>query len=162
MSHEVTFEQDLTAREGCHQVLLRLSELVGRRLRNNHLRGQVVRLTLRDPDFTTCTRQKKLPVSTDDDLVIYRTVRALFDAARERMAPVRLLGVAVADLATSAVADDTPGDTDRDTDAEGGLFSLRETDQDRLLEAMDKIRDRFGEDAIRRSGGKPIDRRTHG
>ncbi len=140
ISHEVTFDVDLATRERCHQVLLQLSGLVGRRLRNNHLSGRVVRLKLRDPDYTTCTRQQKLPQATDDDRVIYQTVRALFDRARERMAPVRLLGVAVADL----------------------LAADQEHPQDRLLEAMDKIRDRFGEDAIRHGGSKLPDRRTHG
>jgi len=153
ISHEVTFDVDVGARDHCHKVLLQLSGLVGRRLRNNHLRGRVVRLKLRDPDFTTCTRQRKLDAATDDDQLIYRTVRALFDRARERMAPVRLLGVAMADL----VATDAGGTT-----IPGGLFTVRETDQDRLLKAMDKIRDRFGEDAIHHGGGKPLDRRTHG
>lgn len=139
ISHEVTFDMDLRTRERCHQVLLQLSGLVGRRLRNHHLRGQVVRLKLRDPDYTTCTRQKKLEDATDDDQVIYRTVQGLFDQARANMAPVRLLGVAVADLGAS------------DT-----------THPDRLLQAMDKIRDRFGEDAIHRGGAKTFDRRTHG
>ncbi len=153
VSHEVTFEQDLTNRERCHEVLLQLSGLVGRRLRNSDLRGRVMRLKLRDPDFTTCTRQKKLSEATDDDQVIYCTVRGLFDVARERMAPVRLLGVAVADLCATDAGDSTDP---------GGLFTVPNTDQDRLLQAMDKIRNRFGEDAIHHGGGKSIDRRTHG
>ena len=97
--------------------------------------------------------QQKLADATDDDQVIYRTVRRLFDVARERMAPVRLLGVAVADLAASDALDPTDA---------GALFTAPPTDQARLLQAMDKIRDRFGEGAIRHGGGETIDRRTHG
>ena len=138
VSHEETFERDLVAREACHTVLLDQSERVGRRLRKQGLRGQVVRLKLRDPDFTTCSRQRKLPDATDDDLTIYREARALFDDARSIMAPVRLLGVAVGDL------------RGRDAPAQGGLFG-RGADQrsEQLNEAMDSIRDRFGEGSIR-------------
>lgn len=138
ISHEETFERDLTSRQDCHAVLLDQSERVGRRLRKQGLRGQVVRLKLRDPDFTTCSRQRKFPQATDDDLTIYREARALFDAARADMTPVRLLGVAVADL------------RGRDAPAQGGLFD-RQLDQksDQLNAAMDRIRDRFGEGSIR-------------
>ncbi|MEE9126859.1 MAG: hypothetical protein V3U11_06935, partial [Planctomycetota bacterium] len=72
---------------------------------------------------------------------------------RERMAPVRLLGVAVADLGATDAGDST---------GPGGLFTVPKTDRDQLLQAMDKIRNRFGEDAIHHGGGKSIDRRTHG
>jgi len=138
VGHEETFEVDLTGRADCHAVLLDQSERVGRRLRRQDLRGQVVRLKLRDPDFTTCSRQRKLASATDDDLVIYQVARSLFDEARPVMAPVRLLGVTVAALRC------------KDAPAQGGLFdrqSGRKSEQ--LNTALDRIRDRFGEDSIR-------------
>ncbi|MHC4513685.1 MAG: DNA polymerase IV [Planctomycetota bacterium] len=157
VSHEITFEQDLTSRERCHQVLLQLSEMVGRRLRKQDLHGQVIKLKLRDPDFTTYSRQQKLPDATSDDMVIYRTVVALFDKARQPMAPVRLLGVGVAALST-AVAPGTGQETDP-----GEIFGCRETTSpDPLLKALDQIRDRHGDDAIGHGGGDRIDPRTHG
>ena len=138
ISHEITFEQDLTLREHCHRVLLELSAQVGRRLRQNSLAGLVVRIKVRDPNFTTCTRQRKLGRSTADDQVIYRSVIELFDSVRRTMAPVRLLGVAVADLR----GDEAP--------TQGGLFDRGDLDRSaEILVAMDKIRDRFGEGAIR-------------
>ena len=48
------------------------------------------------------------------------------------------------------------------TDASADLNAFITLDRDRLLQAMDKIRNRFGEDAIHHGGGKSIDRRTHG
>ena len=101
------------------------------------MRGQVVRLKVRDPDFTTRSRQKKLVDPTCDDMAIYRSAVDLFDAVRSPMAPVRLLGVAVADLRTG------------DAPAQGNLFDRAATDRAAgLLSAMDEIRDRFGDDAI--------------
>ena len=138
ISHEITFERDLTLRQHCHKVMLELSTQVGRRLRQNALKGSVVRIKVRDPDFTTRTRQHKLRGPTADDQLIYRTAVDLFGQVRETMAPVRLLGVAVAELGADAAP------------TQGGLFDRGDLDRSsEILAAMDKIRDRFGEGSIR-------------
>ena len=140
ISHEVTFERDLTSREKCHQVILDLSAQVGRRLRKHELLGQVIRLKVRDPDFTTRSRQKKLTAATCDDGLIYRTAIELFSKVRETMAPVRLLGVAAAEL------------QEEGTQRQGGLFDAVDQESGKsaeIMKAMDRIRDRFGEDSIR-------------
>ncbi|MCA8943219.1 MAG: DNA polymerase IV, partial [Planctomycetes bacterium] len=112
-------------------------ERVGRRLRRARLRGRVVKLKLRFPPFRTISRQISLDVASDDDLAIYRAVVGLFDAAHGGR-PVRLLGVGVAGL------------TDEVEPAQGGLFEApTESKSADVLRAMDAIRDRFGEDAIR-------------
>jgi DNA polymerase-4 len=138
LSHETTFEDDVTDDETLRRVLLELSEAVGRRLRRHGLRGEVVRLKLRYPPFETHTRQRKLPAPTDDDMVIYRTAKALLHEARPGGRPVRLLGVGVSDLAT--------GPEPR----QASLFDDPRADERsrKLLRAMDRIRDRFGDDAI--------------
>jgi len=140
ISHETTFDLDLTAREHCHQVLLEQSAQVGRRLRKHGLLGRVIRIKVRDPDFTTRSRQRKLTAATDDDVTIYRTAVELFDAVREPMAPVRLLGVAAADL------------RDQDALRQQSLFGEAAFDggkSSEIMKVMDHIRDRFGEDSIR-------------
>jgi DNA polymerase-4 len=130
-SHEETFERDLVAAADCHAVLLRLAQAVARRLRKDGQRGRVVKLKLRHPPFVTLTRQVTLPAATCDDLTIYRAALALFERARPDARPVRLLGVGVADLSSGAV--DEPRSRG-------------------LLAALDAIKDRFGEDAIRHGG----------
>lgn len=142
ISHEVTFERDVTDHERCHAVLLDQSERVGRRLRRAGLRGRVVRLKLRFPPFETLARQVTLDAPTDDDLVIHRAVTALFDRARGGR-PVRLLGVGVAGL-----TDDATGPVQRDLFG-GGAAAAPSSD---VLRAMDAIRDRFGENSIRHGG----------
>jgi DNA polymerase-4 len=138
ISHETTFDEDVRDEETIRRVLLELSEAVGRRLRRHAIRGEVVRLKLRYPPFETHTRQKKLEAPTDDDLAIFRTAKALLDAARRPGRPVRLLGVGVSGL--------LEGPQER----QGLLFgepraSAKSRD---VLRAMDAIRDRFGDDAI--------------
>ena len=89
---------------------------------------------------TTRSRQRKLTAATDDDVTIYKTAVDLFDTVREPMAPVRLLGVAVTDL------------RDRNAPEQRGLFPEEAEDvgkSEEIMKAMDRIRDRFGEDSIR-------------
>ncbi|HEX5139149.1 MAG TPA: DNA polymerase IV [Planctomycetota bacterium] len=138
ISHETTFHDDVAGEEALRRVLLELSEAVGRRLRRLGIAGSVVRLKLRYPPFETHTRQRKLDAPTDDDLVVFRTARALLEGTRPKGRPVRLLGVGVADL--------TSGPRPR----QALLFEEpRATEKSRdLLRAMDRIKDRFGDDAI--------------
>lgn len=139
ISHEVTFERDVAGRAECHKVLMRLSEQVGRRLRRQQLRGGVVVLKVRFPPFETKTRQTKLDAPTDDDLHVFETAAELFDTLVEEDRPVRLLGVGVAQLVEPGAA------------VQLGLFD-RGGRTHRLNQAMDAIRDRFGDDAIRHGG----------
>jgi DNA polymerase-4 len=146
ISHETTFERDVATREACRAVLLRLSEAVGRRLRKHRLRGRVVRLKVRFPPFVTKSRQNKLPVATDDDLTIHQEAVRLFDRLVPEDRPVRLLGVAVADLIERGEQEPV----------QQGLFGGAGGPSPRARRAqaaMDAIRDRFGENAIRRLGG---------
>ena len=148
ISHELTFLPDLTTRAQCERVLLELSELVGARLRAAKLRARVVKLKVRDPDFTTHLRQRVVAVPTCEDLVVYRTARDLLLLERKKMRPVRLLGVGVSDL----IASSEP--------RQGLLFGAGPGDTppgkgERYLDAVDKIRARFGYDAIRHATSRP-------
>ncbi len=141
VSHEQTFQQDLRGPDACGQVLLRLSELVGRRLRRQGLRGRTVCLKRRDPNFNTQLRQAKLPAASDDDLGIYQLAMQLWEGMEQPQVPVRLLGVAVRDLETASAP------------AQGGLFAPEPGKSKELSQALDRIRDRFGEDAIQHGLG---------
>ena len=75
------------------------------------------------------------------DLIIYRIARELFDEARPDRRPVRLLGVAAGDLVAAAT----------DGPSQGQLFGAAPESEDarKILEAMDQIREKFGDRAIR-------------
>lgn len=141
VSQETTFDKDVSDREQLVATLRRLTEQVCFRLRKDHMAGMTVRLKLRWPDFTTISRQVTLPQSADQDGVIFSAVCALFDSVWETDRAVRLLGVGVSGL----VSDlhqlslwDTPPEKER-----------------RLLEAVDELRNRYGEQIIRRASRLP-------
>lgn len=140
IGHELTFESDLRTKEASHAILLQLSEMVGRRLRKDGRTTSCVRLKLRLHDFSTCTRQRAI-AATQDDVAIYDVARALFDATWDRRSGVRLLGVTLAQL------------RDGKPTAQRSLFEEpAQRDRSGLLAAMDAIKDRHGEGAIRRGG----------
>ncbi len=154
VGHEMTFAEDLIEVDDVKGVLLQLAEMVGRRLRQAKQRASVIRLKLRHPPFETKSRQKKV-AATADDLELYRVATALLLSAWDQQQPVRLLGVTGADL-VDASASVIPRQA-----TQGSLFDLEERpvqplvdhqQRDRLLQAMDKIRDRHGEDAVRHAG----------
>jgi DNA polymerase-4 len=136
MSNETTFGQNVTDPKELHRTLRRLVEDVGRRLREAELAGTTVRLKLRWPEFVTITRQTRLPQPTDQDGEIYSAAAGLLAGAWKRGRPVRLIGVAVANLAPAA--------------RQLSLFDRRWEEDARLLEAVDRIRSKYGWEALQR------------
>ena len=139
IGHELTFAQDLQTRDEVEAILLQLAEAVGRRLRQAGVAATTVRLKLRLPDFTTTVRQQKV-APTQDDLVLHRAAVTLCRNGWPGRPGVRLLGVTAADLVPGAAA------------RQRELFAAPNDKQARVLAAMDAIRDRFGERAIRHGG----------
>ncbi|MFO0279010.1 MAG: DNA polymerase IV, partial [Planctomycetota bacterium] len=135
IGHEMTFADDLVDADEVHGVLLQLAELVGRRLRRHGLRGGVVRLKLRYPDFTTLTRQRRVP-PTADDLELARVARDLLDAEWDRARGVRLLGVTAASLVDEAAP------------VQAALFVGDPRRHELLMRAMAAILDRQREDDL--------------
>jgi len=139
IGHEMTFVEDLTSTDEVHETLLQLAEMVGRRLRREGVRGTVVRLKLRHPDFTTLVRQRKV-APTADDLELYHTARELLHGCWNGKPGVRLLGVTAASLVGHEVL------------VQRGLFASLPKKREQVLRAMDAIRDRHGENAVRHGG----------
>jgi DNA polymerase-4 len=133
MAHATASQRDL------EELLMRLSEMVGRRLRAAGRRGNIVSVgVVYRPDPGHFSRQAKQaePVATGEE--IYKAAVKLL-AARDPRLTVGTLGVGV-----SGLHNEDTGQLD--------LFapSMRPRG-DRIEAAMDKIRDRFGEDAVQRS-----------
>jgi DNA polymerase-4 len=135
ISHEHTFSEDTADEAQIDATLARLSEMVGRRLREHKLRARTIQLKLRYKDFSTITRAQSIARPTDLDTELFEQVRELFRANWKPGAPVRLLGVHV-----SGWAEDSPQ-----------LDLLDDTRHERWQQAIaaaDKMRDRFGESAV--------------
>ena len=93
ISHEHTYNEDTADPEQIESTLMRLSEMVGRRLREKHLHARTIQLKLRYKDFTTITRAHSLTAPTQLDTEIFEQARALFRKNWRKGAQVRLLGV---------------------------------------------------------------------
>jgi DNA polymerase IV len=138
MGHEFTLPQDLHQRDEIGAHLLRLSDQLGRRMRQDGYLGRIVAVKFRDASFHTTIRQHALPTVTDDDHEIYRAATELLHRNWDGR-PLRLIGVSVSGLVSAA-----------------GLYQHRmfERDEHRreMLVAVDALRDRFGDAALVKAG----------
>ncbi|MFD2092591.1 DNA polymerase IV [Blastococcus deserti] len=134
VSHEETFERDLTDLDVLGREIDSMAARVGRRLQASAHSGRTVTLKLRRYDFTTLTRSQTLPQPTDDPRTIATTARRLL-AEAGASGGLRLLGVGVSGLsvyvqgdlfAEGPIDDDGPAPEDPSTagdalPAENGL-----------------------------------------
>ena len=135
-SRETTFAQDLGDMEKLKHVLLSLCEEVGHDLRTEGMQARTIAIKLRWPSFETITRQTTPGKATDSTSEIYRAAASLLRAAWKPGARVRLLGVRAANLVSGKQLD---------------LFDAQGDRHTRLDQAVDSIRERFGEKAILRA-----------
>jgi DNA polymerase-4 len=138
-SHSHVMARPTSAQKDLEELLMRLSEMVGRRLRAARRSGRVVSIgVVYRPVAGHFSKQVTLPhpISTGEE--IYRAALALL-AAREPRREVGTLGVGLAGLIEAGAG-------------QLGLFSGETRPRNERLEtAMDAIRDRFGEDAVQRA-----------
>src|SRR5437763_7797028 len=78
ISHEHTYNEDTADVSQLEATLMRLSEMVGRRLRESKIHARTVQLKLRYTDFTTITRAHTLLNPTQLDTEIFEQIRTLF------------------------------------------------------------------------------------
>ena len=120
--------------------LMRLSEMVGRRLREANFHARTMQLKLRYQDFTTITRAHTLPAPTQLDTEIFEQIRSLFRKNWKKGAQVRLLGVHASGFEGEGVQGDL-------------LDGNRRERWQKAMSAADKLRDRFGESSVSLAAG---------
>jgi DNA polymerase-4 len=139
ISHEHTFYTDSTDADLLEATLARLSQMVGRRLREHSLHARTVSIKLRYSDFRTITRAWTFDSATQLDIDLIEHSRLLFRKNWTGEA-VRLLGVQTSSL-----------------EHEDGQFDLLESEKRRkwryALGAVDRLRDRFGEKTVSIASG---------
>jgi DNA polymerase IV len=140
VSHEHTFNDDTADQSYLESTLVRLSEMVGRRLRENELHGRTVQLKLRYSDFSTFTRAHTLSAPTQLDTVIAQEICELFRKNWKRGMKIRLLGVHVSGFDNSA----------SQIDLLNGNQQQRWED---VLQAADRLRDKYGDSVVSLAGG---------
>jgi DNA polymerase-4 len=138
ISHEETFDKDITDRAVLFGHLARLADRTAERLRAKKLQAGLVVIKVRQGDFTTFTRQRSFAPPTDETRLVVdvatRLLEAWFDE-HPRVA-LRLLGVGVGHLVPAEQLD---------------LFAPARPARDAGLDrTLDGIRQRFGSAAVRR------------
>jgi DNA polymerase IV len=141
ISHEHTYNEDTADAAQLESTLMRLSEMVGRRLREANFYARTVQLKLRYKDFTTITRAHTLPGPTQLDTEIFENIRALFRKNWKKGAHVRLLGVHTSSFTTEAA------------DQINLLDGNRAQRWKDALAAADRLRDKFGESSVGLAAG---------
>ncbi|RLJ51797.1 DNA polymerase-4 [Litoreibacter meonggei] len=137
ISNETTFHDDTADTDLLDGHLWRMAEKVADRAKAKQIAGRVVTLKLKTAKFKLITRRQSLRDPTQLADRIYRTARDLMTNVRE--GPYRLLGVGISDLMPEDDADRTPDLLDPD--------AAKRTEAER---ATDKIREKFGSDAIKK------------
>ncbi len=140
ISHEHTFNADTADQQQLEATLMRLSEMVGRRLREHGFHARTIQLKLRNADFHTITRAHSLSSPTQLDNEIFEEIRRLFRANWRRGELIRLLGVHVSSFESQA--------------EQMGLLDAGRHDRWKdALSAADRLRDKYGESAVGLAGG---------
>ena len=136
ISKETTFNEDIADRHLLEGHLWRLAEQVSDRAKARDLAGKTVTLKLKSADFASITRRRSLTSPTQTADRIYREAKAMLSVYKEP-GPFRLIGVGIADLFPDKEADNS-GDL---LDPDAGKRAAAEA-------ATDKIRAKYGHDAI--------------
>jgi DNA polymerase IV len=140
ISHEHTYNKDTADVNQLESTLMRLSEMVGRRLREANFYARTVQLKLRYKDFTTITRAHTLPGATQLDGEIFEHVRALFRRNWKPGYQIRLLGVQTSSFESRP-------------EQISLLEGSRNTRWKDALTAVDHLRDKFGESSVSFASG---------
>jgi DNA polymerase-4 len=151
ISQNHTFNEDTDDSAALTAVLSHLSQKACKRLREAGLATSTLTLTIRYAGFDTHTRSKSLGESTALDAGINAVFQELFQKHRDQSRKVRLLGVSLSNFSHGGEQLDL-------------LQAERREKLQKLTQATDRLRDRFGFSKVQfggslgRSDSKPEDR----
>ena len=143
IGNSTTLSEDASTYEEVQPVFRELAESVGRRLQNAGQKAKMVSMEVKYHDFQTMSHQCQLSKPTNDARILYETACQLFEEAWSGE-PVRLLGIR-----TSKLVDESEPE-------QLSIFDIefpKEPDEKhkKLNAAMDEIRKRFGENAVKKA-----------
>jgi DNA polymerase-4 len=137
ISTERTFEKDTIDVVMLKNLMSAMAENLAYQLRKGNKLCACVTVKIRYSDFNTHSIQAKIPYTSADHVLIKRTLE-LFDKLFQKRLLIRLVGVRFSDLVSG-----------------GFQINLFEETEElvNLYQAMDSIRNRFGDSAVRRANG---------
>jgi DNA polymerase-4 len=134
MSSERTFHTDTIDLNFLHSEIRKQTAQLAYELRALGKLTACITVKLRYADFQTFSKQAKIPYTAQDTALTQHALD-LFNRLYERRQAIRLVGVRFSELAPGASQLQLFNDTEKEA---------------RLLDAMDKIRNRFGKKAVGR------------
>lgn len=135
--NSTTISHDVTEAAEAKQILLSLCESVSRRLQKDSVRAGVVAVNIKDSSFRRYSHQCTLSAATDKKEILFETICTLFDECWDG-SPIRLLGVS-----TSKIT--------KDTLQQLNIFDHEQNEKQQKLDAaLKEIRERYGEEAVRK------------
>ena len=140
--NSVTTPKDVVTRDEGYQVLLSLCETVAMRMRQDGKCGSCISVHLRSHEFKHCSHQTMLSGATNNTQTLFDTACRVFDEVWDGMTPLRQIGVQVTRLACEPY---------QQYDLFSGITPVQYERKLRLDETVDALRDKFGEDIIRRA-----------
>jgi DNA polymerase IV len=141
ISAETTFEKDTADRRLVEAEIAGLCERVSRRMRLEKATCRTVTLKIRYEDFTTHTRAGSRDEATNFAEELIGEAQKLFRGLAAEGRKIRLVGVKATLFAAP--------------EAQLALFGSERTGKkEKVHEAVDKIKDRFGEEAISRASSR--------
>ena len=137
ISTENTFSQDTIDMNFLHSEIVRMTEKIGFELRSQDKLTGCITIKLRYSNFETFTKQKTIPY-TNSDHVLIREASDLFEKLYDRRMLIRLVGVRFTNL--------IPGNYQ---------ISLFDDTQEtiNLYQAIDSVKRRFGENFLMKASG---------
>lgn len=135
ISLERTFQKDTIDIEKLRTLIIAMAENLAFQLRQGDKLTACVTVKIRYSDFNTYTLQKRIPYSSNDHTLI-SIAKELFEKLYNKRLLVRLVGVKCSHLVGG-----------------GHQINLFDDSEEtiRLYQAMDKIRNRFGMNAVKRA-----------
>lgn len=135
ISTERTFERDTIDIHKLKCMVIAMVEQLAFELRRGKKVCSCISIKIRYSDFQTLSKQKKISYTGCDHILIDHA-KQLFDALYNRRVRIRLIGVRLSDLAGGGHQIDLFQDNDKVLN---------------LYQAMDHIKERYGQNAVRRS-----------
>ncbi len=142
ISSERTFDKDTIDVVKLKGIMLAMAENLAFQLRRGEKLTSCITVKIRYSDFSTYTKQIRIPYTSADHLIIPK-VMELFSKIYNRRLLVRLIGVRFSHMVGGAYQINLFEDTE---------------EQMNLYQAMDKMRERYGDRSVIRAAG--IDART--
>jgi DNA polymerase-4 len=143
ISTECTFEKDTIDVKNLESIFVSMTEKLAFQLRTEEKLTSCVTVKIRYSDFNTYTMQAKIPY-TSLDHVLRKKVKELFEKLFQKRLLIRLIGIRFSHLVQGNYQFDMFDDT---------------AEQLNLYQAMDKLRKRFGIEAVQSAAGMDVKKR---